>query len=185
MCMKIALSIITICLGLFLTKTSLAQTEDYFSGYKERIKLLIENKDYDSIIVFSFYQFLDPPPPLPSTPPTVESLNNRSHYNDAFLVCFKNDSCFALCMADYGAGIGISNRILIKEKPTTDKLRQSWAKAQKEYFLPFIYRHTENNKARYDTLNFLHPAQGNLTFRRRGYYETKDFLPLVTAKTRS
>ena len=79
--------------------------------------------------------------------------------------------------------IAFSIITIIKEKPATDKLRQSWAKAQKEYILPFIYRHTENNKARYDTLNFLHPAQGNLTFRRRGYYETKDFLPLVTAKT--
>ena len=175
--MKTLFSIIAICLGLFLAKTSLAQTDSLIS-VQERIKLFIEKNEYDSIIAYSFHYSFPPPPR-----PTVESLNNQSHYDDTFLICFKNDSCFAICMADYDSGIATSNRILIEAKPDIGKLRQSWAKAQKEHFLPFIYKHMENNKVRYDTLNPLHPTYGNLTFTRRGYYKSKDFFPAVTAKT--
>ncbi|MBP6022775.1 hypothetical protein [Ferruginibacter sp.] len=179
--MKTIFRIIIICSWIFFAKKSFAQAESYFSGYKKRIKLLIENKDYDSIIAFSFHQSLDPPPP--PVPVTLESLNNKSHYDDASLVCFKNDSCFVICMTYYDSGIAISNRILIKEKPVIDKLRQSWAKVQNEYFAPFVYEHAKDNKVRYDTLMLLHPAHANLTFISRGYYESKDFLPFATEET--
>jgi len=181
--MKTVLRIIMICSWLVLTKTSFAQTEGYFSGYNKRIKILVETKEYDSIIAFSFHQHLDPPPPPPLTAPTAEILNKVSHYDDAFLVCFKNDSCFAICIADYGAGIGISNRILIEEKQAIDTLRQYWAKARKEYFLPFISKGKENKGNRYDTLKLLSAAEASLSFGSRSYYETKDFLPLVIEKT--
>jgi hypothetical protein len=177
--MKTVFRIITICSGLFLTKTSLAQTNDTMS-INERIKRLIAKRDYDSIISYTLY-FSFPPPPKP----TVESLNNQSHYDDAFLVCFKNDSCFAICMAYYDSGIATSNRILIQAKPQINKLRKSWTKVKKEHFLPFIYKDTVNGKTRYDSLYVLHPTYGNLTFRSREEYESKDFSPVVTTKTAS
>lgn len=181
--MKAVFHIIIICLGILFAKNSIAQTEGYFNGYKKRIKLLIENKEYDSIITFSFHQNLDPPPP--PAPITLESLNNKWHYDDAFLVCFKNDSCFAICMTFYDSGIATSDRILIQLKPQIDSLRQSWSKIKNEYFASFIYTYKKNGKVRYDTLSPMHPGYGNLSFRSRGYYQSKDFLTVVTLKTES
>ena len=63
-----------------------------------------------------------------------------------------------------------------------DTLRQCWSKVADENFAPFIYKQKKNGKIKYSTLNYLFPAYGNLSFRSRGYYETKDFLPLVTVK---
>ena len=175
--MKTAFRILIICSGIFFAKISFAQTDGLLS-IKAIIKLLIDKKEYDSIVAFSFHFAF---PPLPK--PTVESLNNQSHNDDVFLICFKNDSCFAICMAYYDSGIGTSNRILIRALPEIDTLRQCWSKVKNEYFKPFICNHKQNGKVRYDTLEPLHPGYGNLSFRSRSYYESKDFLTVATLKT--
>jgi hypothetical protein len=175
--MKTILNIIIIFSGIFFTKTSFAQTDSVVS-IKERIILLIDQKEYDSIIAYSLH-YAFPPPPIP----TVESLNNQYHYDDVFLVCFKNDSCYAICMAYYDSGIGTSNRILIQASPEIDTLRQYWPKIKGEYFKPFVYKHKQNGKVLYDKLGPLHPMYGELTFKSRGYYETKDFLLHATEET--
>lgn len=146
------------------------------SQIQEKIKLV--PKEYDSIIVYTFYRG-----GLTAPIPHLDSLNRRSHDRDAFLICFKNDSTFAICIAQYDSGVGISNRILIQEEPEVAKLRKSWSKVEKEHFAPFIYKHTEDGKTRYDTLNALHPVYGNLTFKSPNFYKNEDFFPIVTEKT--
>ncbi len=176
--MKKIFRITICCLGLFFAKTGFGQTLNHISSYKQAIELLIENKEYDSILAYSVHLSFPPPPR-----PTVEGLNNQQHYDDAFLLCFKNDSCFAICIAEYDSGFATSNRILIQAKSEIDSIRLSWTKAQNEYFLPFVYKHVEDKKARNDTLIPLHPLNGNLAFATRNYYESRDFLPLVTEET--
>lgn len=65
-------------------------------------------------------------------------------------------------------------------KTEINKLRKSWAKAKKEHFKPFIYKHSVDGKISYDSLYVLHPVYANLTFRSRKYSKIEDFLPAVT-----
>ena len=174
--MTIFLRITMLCSSVFFTKTSFGQSEDFMGQVQERIKQLV-TKEYDSIIAYSF-RYSYPPMPIPN----AESLNKRSHSCDAFLVCFKNDSCFGICIAQYDSGIATSNRTLIQAEPEIIKLRQSWVKVKEEHFLPFTYKHTVDGKTSYDSVDALHPAYGNLTFKSKNYYKTEDFLPVVTAK---
>jgi hypothetical protein len=161
-------------LTFFFTKTTFSQSGDIIEGFQERIKLLV-TKDYDSVIGYTFYRSF-------STPPVhhPDSLNNRSHDRNAFLICFKNDSCFAVCIAEYDSGIATSNRILIQEKMEIAKLRKSWPKVRKEHFKPFVYRHSDNGITSYDSLYVLHPVYENLTFRSRKYYKTENFPDAAT-----